>query len=151
CVVGGCESGWADCNGVPGDGCEADLSAPSSCGICGTTCGAGNVCTPSGCAAACMPPQTDCGGACLNLATDPRHCGSWMSWPSASLRFATCTGGICGQGGCWPGLTSCSNPTSCVDLQKDPLNCGACGTVCPPTAFGAGACLNGQCAPCGGG
>jgi Stigma-specific protein, Stig1 len=43
------------------------------------------------------------------------------------------------QGGCPPGMISCSG--GCVSLNLDPQHCGGCGTVCP---FGT-QCYNGIC------
>jgi len=40
---------------------------------------------------------------------------------------------------CAAGLTNCNG--TCVDLQTDANNCGACGTICPAGAT----CVNGQC------
>ncbi len=37
----GCPAGFFDCNGDPGDGCEADLSSPRTCGDCDTLCAGG--------------------------------------------------------------------------------------------------------------
>jgi hypothetical protein len=42
-------------------------------------------------------------------------------------------------GDCAPGYTQCS--LTCVDLETDPKNCGACGNVCPPQV----ACVDGVC------
>jgi hypothetical protein len=43
------------------------------------------------------------------------------------------------------GLQACSG--ECIDTQNDPLNCGACGEVCPetPVDFSEPACLAGKC------
>jgi hypothetical protein len=50
CAVGPCLPGFDDCNGVPADGCEAELSAdPSHCGVCGNTCAATESCTLGRC------------------------------------------------------------------------------------------------------
>jgi hypothetical protein len=40
-----------------------------------------------------------------------------------------------------------SCPTGCKDLQRDVLNCGTCGNVCPAPAAGTGiaVCTSGQC------
>ena len=48
-----CSAGFADCNGNPADGCEADLTARSSCRACGTVCTGTDMCCPTG--AACRP------------------------------------------------------------------------------------------------
>jgi hypothetical protein len=46
CVAGACtfscEAGWGDCDGMPGNGCEHDLSGDAAnCGACGADCGGG--------------------------------------------------------------------------------------------------------------
>ena len=41
---------------------------------------------------------------------------------------------------CWAGAELCGN--SCVDLNIDPFNCGACGNVCEPDTPD---CKNGVC------
>lgn len=50
-------------------------------------------------------------------------------------------GGPEGDGGspgsCEPGLTACGG--ACVELYRDPSNCGACGNACP------GPCRRGEC------
>lgn len=44
-----CTDGFGDCNGDATDGCEADLTVPSSCGACGTACGAYQICEAGAC------------------------------------------------------------------------------------------------------
>jgi len=73
CGVGGCVSGWADCNGNSTDGCETSLATSPSCGACGHVCGAGQLCHAGVCQAKvcgdgyCDPGETthnctiDCG------------------------------------------------------------------------------------------
>ncbi len=144
CVLVGCRTDWADCDNDPSNGCEANLSEPAHCGSCPNTCQPGQVCTPTGCAATCTPPLTNCSGACVNLTTSTSFCGSCSS-QYESLQFGyspTCTGG----GGCDPGLTLCG---SCVDAQRNPDNCGGCGIVCPAREVGRALCLDGRCVPCG--
>ncbi|MBL8952844.1 MAG: hypothetical protein JNK82_18840 [Myxococcaceae bacterium] len=44
-----CNAGFADCNGLPGDGCEAELAVdPLNCGLCGRSC-FGTNCMNGGC------------------------------------------------------------------------------------------------------
>ncbi|MSP17476.1 MAG: choice-of-anchor D domain-containing protein [Myxococcales bacterium] len=76
CGIAACDAGWANCNFVNSDGCEADLgSSPTSCGTCGLVCGGGLACiggvcgsvlvTFTTCAAtgATGPSQAACDGA----------------------------------------------------------------------------------------
>lgn len=80
-----------------------------------------------------------CGGtACIDLQSDPQHCGTCtQACPSS----ATCVDGACA---CPGGLAACSS--GCADLASDPDNCGACSSGC-----GELFCLEGGCsANCGG-
>jgi hypothetical protein len=63
-------------------------------------------------------------------------CGSaCAACPAGSaLQRATCTGSTCGTA-C---IDTCNS--ACADTQRDPANCGACGTTCT-----GGACVDGQC------
>jgi hypothetical protein len=47
-----CEGGFADCDGNVANGCESDLSAPTSCGRCGETCMATQACREGTCLSA---------------------------------------------------------------------------------------------------
>ncbi len=55
CVIAGCDPGFADCDGTAGDGCEADLASPATCGACGVVCGGG--CGATLAAAMTAPPD----------------------------------------------------------------------------------------------
>jgi hypothetical protein len=110
------------------------------------------------------PATVLCGSACSDLSTDSANCGSCgHACPSGQA----CTGGVCmttcggriSVGGCsGPGLPTCSgsqtacacgdNGGTCVDLQTDRNNCGACGTICAADQN----CIAGTCtAQCTGG
>jgi len=55
CVVSGCESGYGDCDGSVGNGCEASLRSDiNNCGTCGTRCPSGELCSN----AVCRVPAT---------------------------------------------------------------------------------------------
>ena len=62
-----CDAGWADCNGLAVDGCEADLTLPSSCGSC-TPCATGAMCVAGMCS---MPGGRCYGGPARVLAYGP--------------------------------------------------------------------------------
>ena len=84
----------------------------------GEVCSTG-VCTPTGCAAG----LTDCGGGCVDITTNPSHCGGCN---------VVCAGGQVCDGACTTacgaGKTSCNG--ACVDLMASPQHCGECGTSC---------------------
>lgn len=101
----------------------------------------------------CQPLPTKCGGhatcGCVQIPPCPR-----CQEQSGAVILECPVGGIGGASGpdgggcgkCQRSLGCCGS--TCLDLQKDPLNCGACGNRCPADRFfcDAGAC---KAAPCG--
>jgi hypothetical protein len=50
CGMGACNSGYANCNANPVDGCESNLTSdPTNCGTCGVVCAMGETCVNSAC------------------------------------------------------------------------------------------------------
>jgi hypothetical protein len=50
CVITQCAPGFADCNGNPADGCEANLNSDrNNCGACGNHCLSGQICDTGVC------------------------------------------------------------------------------------------------------
>jgi len=72
------------------------------------------------------------GALCIDLASDPAHCGTCED---ACPATSSCIDGAC----VCPGDESICN-AACVDLTSDPANCGTCGTDC-----GDLFCRQGQC------
>lgn len=72
----------------------------------------------------CDPTLMLCGDLCVNIASDPAHCGNCEI---ACAEGEVCSGGTC-QGACAEGQTQCGQ--ACVDVRSDPMNCGFCGKVC---------------------
>lgn len=76
CVPGACAPGFADCDGNPANGCEADiLFNPDSCGACGNVCpavaaGHDRTCEASSCGAVCKPGLIACAGECRESCDD---------------------------------------------------------------------------------
>src|SRR5262249_15033673 len=92
-----CERGFADCNGDPDDGCEADLRTDAHCGSCGARCTNGN-CTHGVCA--CDDTFEDCdrdpsNGCEVDLAHDAANCGACGR---------DCRPGSCVDRQCLPGM-----------------------------------------------
>jgi hypothetical protein len=79
-----------------------------------------------------------CSGTCVDIMTDPGHCGS--------CSIACGVGLTCVAGGCTCEANApkfCSG--TCVDTQTDHANCGGCSTECTSGE----SCHAGVCEPCG--
>ena len=96
----------------------------------------------------CGDGYDKCASSCVDLQTDPDHCGACGS---ACPEGVACAAGACGMNTCPPGSADCGEG-SCVDLGGDPQNCGGCGVACPQgTSCADGACQGGcptGTAPC---
>ncbi len=100
----------------------------------------------------CKVGSTKCGGKCVSVQSDPRHCGTCGR---ACAAGESCASGQCRGGAtCAAGLTRCG--TDCVNTQTSTQHCGACNNGCASgQACRGGACVTSNCAPgqrdCGGG
>ena len=82
-----------------------------------------------------------CAGRCVEVATDPEHCGA-CGHACGGAEGPVCAGGECVER-CADGLSDCGG--ACVDLSSSVLHCAACGHPC--SLFGAeSACEDGTCA-----
>jgi hypothetical protein len=159
CVVGICNTNFADCDKSPADGCEANLGSDTmNCGACGTVCmpgpNAGAMCSGGKCSSLCLPGWSDCNGdpkdGCeVNTDANPNNCGGCgkACLPPAHATGA-CDGGKCAYR-CALNFGDCDGNVAngCeTDVSKDPNNCGHCANVCPvrPNAQAA-QCTAGQC------
>ncbi len=99
CVFG-CLAGRAHCSADADDGCEADLSAPSTCGACGNSCSGKNSCAPDGsgsfqCQSGCGSAN-ECGGQCVDLSTDADNCGACgQACPQPANGSGSCAAAQC--------------------------------------------------------
>lgn len=155
-----CEVGFADCNTMPGDGCEVDTTSdPLNCNGCGNTCKAGAQCTASACE--CKPSTpNDCGAECRECCdaddcSDGDPCTTNVCTAGGSCDFSSgCDTGVCcaGQGcfeccsdnDCTDGKTcsgntcvdiTCDLPNlvcdaECIDPASDARHCGGCERPC---------------------
>jgi hypothetical protein len=143
-----CASGTEKC----GDTCVAIQTDPNNCGSCALACAPGSVCLAGSCACPTspasdggivLPGPTSCNGQCTNTATDPNNCGGCAGGGGSVCPFGwACSGGAC--------LDLCPFPecpgapdggTTCIDLNNDRQNCGACGNAC----LSGAQCQFGQC------
>ncbi|MEZ4392788.1 MAG: hypothetical protein R3A48_16995 [Polyangiales bacterium] len=158
-----CDSRHADCDGDASNGCEVDVLAdPNNCGRCLTRCprpaNAQPVCREGHCTFSCNAGRGDCDESPVNgcetdLVNTSTSCGSCGT---------TCLSGQCRGGVCSLCLSSDATTVDCdwstigglrcrIDLSNDPMNCGACGQVCPSGARPAlhasftGVCVNSRC------
>lgn len=169
CVGGACGldcgSGAGDCDGLPENGCEADLAAPETCGGCARECTA-NV--EAHAAPTCEEPAlAKCGFSCLDgwgscdfrldngceqPLDDDLHCGACqrsclaLSFPHGTGR---CTAGrTCGVA-CDATFGNCDgrDETGCETDLTSASDCGECGRVCPGAQNATARCL--EDASCG--
>lgn len=131
-----CNAGFHKC----GSQCVSDSSV-DSCGSSCTPCANGpanstRTCVGGACGFTCAGGYNSCGGECVP-ADYVSACGASCTQCAATGTFdrPLCSAGTCGTS-C---ITSCS--AACVDVQRDPANCGACGTVCS----GGQVCTGGSC------
>src|SRR5262249_45045444 len=94
----------------------------------------------------CNPCKDQC-QACLTY----NECLEGLTTCKRGEHCAPFDGGASCQPGCavdpecgfQPDNFCCHN--RCVTVVSDPMNCGYCDQVCPPTDAGAGRCVNGHC------
>src|SRR4051812_40490307 len=102
CIVAACDPGYANCNALPADGCEVDLSKPTTCGACNAVCGAANPqCSAVGatfqCTNGCTPAAPlNCANECVDPNTSTNHCGGCnIKCPVTANSTSQCTLGAC--------------------------------------------------------
>ncbi|MDC0679536.1 hypothetical protein [Sorangium atrum] len=99
-----CPEGFADCDGVSDNGCEAALlTSVESCGACGARCAGGDgataLCSAGACTLACDAGRADCDGDGSNgcevlVAEDPRHCGACVVTCADACWNGTCDAAV---------------------------------------------------------
>jgi hypothetical protein len=160
CGVGGCDNGFADCDGDPGNGCETNLANDfNNCGACGVPCAAvangTPICSGFICGVgSCDSGYADCfGGAAngceTNLLSDVNHCNTCGTvCPVVANGTRACVSGGCAVGSCAAGYADCDGnlDTGCeINLATDVNNCNGCDQVCTPPTNGVAGCVAGAC------
>jgi hypothetical protein len=158
CAMGTCRlaclPGFADCDGVATNGCEAALSGTTHCGACSNACsGATPLCVEGmrgtyACSSGCAMGQSRCGASCVDTANAPDHCGACGNVcarrPNAR---PTCAMGTCGIA-CEADFGDCdgSAANGCeVVTSSDVRHCGRCGNACPSGPRATATCEGGRC------
>jgi hypothetical protein len=153
----GCDEGYADCNGLPEDGCEVNLEQDElNCGVCNKVCPEINgapFCAGGQCEITCAQGFDDCddkrdNGCEKDVSKDVNNCGECGAKCSAQAGGTLyCKDGTCGETICPTGFGDCNGlpEDSCeVDLRIDPKNCNTCGNLCL-AANGTASCNNRVC------
>ncbi|HEY3351975.1 MAG TPA: hypothetical protein VGQ83_01880 [Polyangia bacterium] len=164
-----CPTAQHDCDGQ----CVLDID-PAHCGLacraCPTSTEHGSIgCRDDACAAICQTGYASCGTDCVDLKTDPKHCGDCAT---ACRTGEPCLQGRCrgadggagdggardggardggarDAGGCGAGTHDCSG--SCVS-NSDVAHCGSQCTPCVPPTYGTATCNGTSCGfTCGSG
>jgi hypothetical protein len=157
CSAGRCQSscltGFADCDGLATNGCEASLTGTANCGRCGLRCeGATPYCAPMGtavaCSSGCATGLQLCAGSCVDVRSTPDHCGGCgTSCPPVPNGVRTCNASVCGMR-CLTGFASCDGNAlnGCeVELATSAVHCGSCGHACPAAPHATPVCSSGRC------
>jgi len=144
CTVASCTAGFDNCDSMAANGCEASLSAPTTCGTCGNvctppanavpTCGTGGVCGFT-----CGPDHANCdgmaGNGCeINVANgNARNCGGCGVECGLANAVATCAARVCRVESCEDGFGDCDGMSAngCeTNTRTSSQHCGACGRAC---------------------
>jgi hypothetical protein len=180
CRAGACEP--ESCGEVrcpPGAVCVGGVCADVQCA--GVQCGAGRTCIAGQCFTLDCA-ETDCaeGQVCVNaMRCEDRRCVNVRCGAGQTCVEGACRADACGAMPCPPGNTclndactdtrcvgvTCTGAKACREgacvatgacdagLPDDPLNCGACGNVCPTPVNAPARCVASQCrrGPCAAG
>ncbi len=157
CVVGTCNAGFGDCDGMASNGCETVLATTlSHCGGCGMACAPANAtgaCAAGACTvASCTAGFADCDGMAangceVNTRTDAANCNACGTRCAPANATGACAAGACTVGSCDAGFADCDGEPSngCeVNLRTDATHCGTCPTRCT-YANAAGVCRDAVC------
>ena len=84
----------------------------------------------------CAADELRCDGECVNIASDPEHCGACFE---ACQEGDACVEGVCEVADCADGEELCDG--QCVDVTSSEEHCGQCGVSCGGDQF----CDDGIC------
>lgn len=162
CAISACSNNTADCNRMPGDGCEVDRDDDvNNCGACSNACNLANAvedCIGGTCTvASCSGVYDDCNstdsdGCETNTDTDPDNCGGCDDACNLANATAGCSGGNCTVASCSGAFRNCNMMPGdgCeINSNTNPQHCGGCNSACvvPNATPGCsgGMCTVGSC------
>jgi hypothetical protein len=157
CTLGSCNAGFANCDGNPNNGCEANTdSSLSHCGGCNQSCNLANgsescvsgTCTLNGCDPGFANCDSNPANGCeINTNTNLSHCGACGALCALPNALTSCSGGSCLLTGCGPGFGNCDgNPANGCEVNTNTslAHCGGCGSTCN-LANASESCIGGTC------
>ena len=164
CYIDQCITGFGDCDGIIGNGCEEDLVSNMSCGICYLPCSipnANSICSSDGDCIfdSCITDFANCNNnitkdGCESYFGSTSSCGTCNSVCSFSNAVALCEKNsndifTCLMGPCIDGFDNCDGYTfnGCEIPTTTTNHCGSCGNICGLIANGVPSCHNGECKP----
>ncbi len=152
-----CKSGFEDCDGDAKNGCEANLSAPETCGSCDNHCSANGgkaTCDPatSACSIKCDLNHADCvnglaDGCETDITVSVSNCGGCGNVCTSAVGTAACSDSTCGVSDCTLPNAECvpNDGKKCeTNVSNDTQNCGGCGMACY-YKNGKGSCAASKC------
>ncbi|HRI63216.1 MAG TPA: hypothetical protein PK156_03235 [Polyangium sp.] len=153
CSVGQCDPGFANCDAMALNGCEAILlTDPNNCGACGNQCNAFQTCSNGTCKNnPCGAGTADCNSnpsdGCETSIETTQNCGFCNNACNLANANEACTNRMCTIDTCQAGFADCDMApgNGCeVDITKV-ANCGSCGNVCQSGPNSTATCTNGMC------
>jgi len=135
-----CRSGWFNCNGDNGDGCEVDVTTIQNCGACGKACplatNGSARCNAGNCEMTCSGQLILSGSICT--CPMPPHV------TTVSRSGDQCAISVCATG--WRDCNGKYDDGCETETLSNRSNCGSCGRSCPSDRY----CSGGDCyQPCG--
>jgi MYXO-CTERM domain-containing protein len=139
-----CAPGRTPCNSAGSAclGCKDLENDPMNCGMCGTACGAGEVCAGSQCVAACPSGVLMCGASCVSdPANDVAHCGGCTTVCSPG---EYCASGLCAStpGSSDAGSSDSGGPADAMSPESDAGPGPASGDDAAAQTLDAGAAVS---------
>jgi len=135
-----CASGGTMLDDQPVDAAaDADADGDTAAEADGDADGGGDADGADDGSAACPPGRVSCGAECVDVTSDPRHCGG--------CGLACPSGLVCNEGAC---ASACSGirtlcEGACVDTGTNPDHCGSCGHACANGLNADATCIDGVC------
>lgn len=158
CSYAMCSTGFADCDGIPANGCEVDTrTSLPNCGMCRAACMPFNAtasCVSGACGyTACAASFADCDGNRANgcevdTRVAPAHCGGCRRSCTRNNATTDCRASSCVLLACAAGFDNCDTMeiNGCeASLRDDVAHCGSCANRCPARANATPLCRAGTC------